>query len=184
MLLTEVLIAALRVCGGLTQRCQRGRGRRCQRDQPGVRIGPNLRPFSPSALSGRINSAQFHSLNSAFPGQSQAFAEFGPHTLNAHITQSPPPTRTHTDTHTLIKPAFYPLFTLLQSQHSLSERSQNSAPLAAGQKAQQGGEAGRARATRGRCCSYSFPTTANNSNFLPSVPNAAAGRRPENTQTA
>lgn len=44
---------------------------------------PNFRPFSLSALSGGINSEQFHSLNSAFPGQSQAFTEFSPHTLNA-----------------------------------------------------------------------------------------------------
>lgn len=53
--------------------------------------------------------------------------------------------------------------------------------LSARQEAEQGGEAGRAQATRGHCCSYSFSTAADNYNFLRSVRNAAAGRRPENT---
>lgn len=56
---------------------------------------PNLSPFSLSALSGRINSAQFHSLNSAFPGQSQAFAEISPHTLNTRLTPTPPRLSNH-----------------------------------------------------------------------------------------
>lgn len=129
--------------------------------------------FGLSALSGRINSAQFHSLNSAFPGQSQAFTEFSAHTLNTR-TKAPPPPKP-------VKPPFHPLFTLLQFQQSLSKRSQNSALLWARQEAEEGGEA---RATPGHCCSYSFSTATHNCNFLHSVRNVAAGRRPVNTQTA
>lgn len=44
---------------------------------------PNFSPFSLSALSTGINAVQFHSLNSAFPGQSQAFTEFSPYTPNS-----------------------------------------------------------------------------------------------------
>lgn len=51
---------------------------------------PNFRPFSLSALSAGINAVQFHSLNSAFPGQSQAFTEFSPYTPNSKKKKKTP----------------------------------------------------------------------------------------------
>lgn len=67
--------------------------------------GPNFSPFNLSALSAGINAVQFHSLNSAFPGQSHAFTEFRPNTPNSKKNlKAPLP----------INPSFHPLFMLLQ----------------------------------------------------------------------
>lgn len=99
MFLTALLIAAVNQYRADREMSERQKRQRLQRHQTGVWIVPNFSPFSLSALSGRINSAQFHSLNSAFPGQSQAFTEFSPHTLN---TPNPPHPPTRLSNHPFI----------------------------------------------------------------------------------
>ena len=139
---------------------------------------PNFSPFSLSALSTGINAVQFHSLNSAFPGQSQAFTEFSPYTPNSGGKKK--------NTHTKAPPHLsnHPFILYLCSCNlnwAFFKCSFNSVLL---QEVEQGGDTGWAKGNMGNQLVLFFFPSADNYNFLPSDQIAATGRCPGNNQTA
>lgn len=118
---------------------------------------------------------QFHSLNSAFPGQSQAFTEFSPYTPDSKKkkltpTLPPPP----------IKLPFHPLFMWLQSRLRLFEGRHNSQ---CGAGCRQSRAETLAEVTQGHNW-FHPPTQADNYNFLSSDLNCddcpCSGKHPNN----